>query len=253
MKLNLLTKGLSVLMIGGTVLVSSVAWNGSTDLTAIKDALTDKQSKLEQFQENETQLISKVNELKGEVAEVTSELETLQAQAVKDQEKIQALETEKAGLLSQIADLEGQLAEMVDQEEAESLRTEITRLEGELTKANEEVKAVKDYLATLEDITPSDIAGVVGEGEAEEVPPSKPTLEFNINTVTESELNDFLTTNGGSALVTSITKSGGKATIKLNTFDSGCKEVTLLKEGLTGVPTGSKITSANGNALYTWE
>lgn len=250
MNFNKLAKGLGVVLTGGVLAVSVLTWNGKADLDAVKQVLSQKQGKLELFQENETQLISKVQELKSKVAGVNSKLEELKAQAIKDQEKINALETEKAELLDRIQELEDQLEGMINQEEAEGLRNEITRLEGELTKANADATSLREYAEGLAEILPQDISGVIGDEVIGSDPIITPSLDYRDN-LSVSELNEFLTNNGKNPIVTFFGVSGGKATIKTNLSKLN-EDTQMLIDGIKGIPAGSKITSANGSILYTW-
>ena len=251
MNFSKLAKGLGVILTGGVIAVSVLTWTGKADLNAVKDILNQKQGKLELFQENETQLISKVQALKSEVAGVNSELEELKAQAVQDKKKIQDLENEKTELLNRIQEPETQSEGMINQEEAEGLRNEITRLEGELTKANEDARTLKEYAEGLEEILPQDISGVIGDDEVVGGSPViTPTLDYRDN-LSVSELNEFLTNNGKNPVVTYFKVSGGKAEIKTSLYELN-EDTQMLIDGIKGIPAGSEITGASGATLYTW-
>lgn len=249
MKFNTLAKIGSV-AVGGALVVSALTWTGGNDLKAVKEILAQKQGKLELFQANETQLVDKVQVLKSQVAGVTSEIEDLKAQAVQDKEKIQKLETEKQELLAEIERLEGELENMIDQEEADNLRNEIKRLEGELTQANADALSLKEYAEGLAEILPQDISGIIGEGSGEIGGVTTPEIQFK-DDLTPQELNKFLTDNGGNAVVTSFSVSGGKATIKTSLYELN-DDTQLLIDGIKGIPAGSKITGASGSTLHTW-
>ena len=145
-------------ILGGSVLIGGVAFGtltftGQTDLDAIKGAYDRAINNINILQSNETKLKNAIAEKLGLITGYKSKAESLQTRVdelTKQLEEAKNNKTEDTGkikeLQAKIDELQAQIDDGITDEQYNSLLAEIERLQGELTKANEKVAALKNEI-----------------------------------------------------------------------------------------------------------
>lgn len=134
--MTILTKTILAGVLGSDVVVSSIAWSGTDNVSNIKGNISSmKQNALEAIADNGF-LKDELIRLKGYYSHATTEANS----------KIVALNQAKYELEQKVADLQAQLDAKADTtaEQAE-MQAEIDRLEGELEKANAQIAELETY------------------------------------------------------------------------------------------------------------
>lgn len=154
----MISKATVAKVLAGTTLIGGVAFGtlaftGQADLDAIKAAYDRAVNNINILQSNETKLKnalteklglitgykSKAESLQVRVNELTQQLEEAKNNKTEDTSKIQELQ-------AKIDELQAQIDDGITDEQYNSLLSEIERLQGELTKANEKVAALKNEI-----------------------------------------------------------------------------------------------------------
>ena len=155
------------LIAGGTIggiVFRTLTWTGTTDLEAIKTAYNRALSNITTLTNNaevyKTELArrlglindykTKAESLQAKIDELEAKIAELKEHGTTDSDTIKQLQQEKA-------ELQAKLDDAVSEEDYNALTAEIERLQGELTKANNEVASLKSYIdgqeATYADAT----------------------------------------------------------------------------------------------------
>lgn len=137
MKFNLV-KTLGATLIGGTIVVSAITWNGGAILDNAKAKLTEMGSTIGIFKQNEQAMKTKILDMKDEIAEL--------------QKQIANGEGNKTELEARIAELEEMITKL--NSEIEKGNNNIKELEGQLTKANEDAEALALEIENLKSENP---------------------------------------------------------------------------------------------------
>lgn len=154
----MISKATVAKVLAGTTLIGGVAFGtlaftGQADLDAIKAAYDRAVNNINILQSNETKLKnaiteklalitgykSKAESLQTRVDELTQQLEEAKNNKTEDTGKIKELQ-------AKIDELQAQIDDGITDEQYNSLLAEIERLNGELTKANEKVAALKNEI-----------------------------------------------------------------------------------------------------------
>lgn len=145
-------------ILGGSVLIGGIAFGtltftGQADLDAIKAAYDRAVNNINILQSNETKLKNAITEKLALITGYKSKAESLQTRVdelTKQLEEAKNNKTEDTGKIKQleakIAELQSQIDDGITDEQYNSLLSEIERLQGELTKANEKVAALKNEI-----------------------------------------------------------------------------------------------------------
>lgn len=152
----MISKSAVAKVLAGTTLIGGVAFGtlaftGQADLDAIKGAYDRAVNNINILQSNETKLKNAIAEKLGLITGYKSKAESLQTRV---DELTQQLEdaknnkTEDTGkikeLQAKIDELQAQIDDGITDEQYNSLLAEIERLQGELTKANSQIAALKN-------------------------------------------------------------------------------------------------------------
>lgn len=156
----MISKATVAKILAGTTLVGGVAFGtlaftGQADLDAIKAAYDRAVNNINILQGNETKLKNALAEKLGLITGYKSKAESLQTRVDELTEQLEEAKnnkTEDTGkikeLQAKIDELQAQIDDGITDEQYNSLLAEIERLQGELTKANEQIKVLKnDILA----------------------------------------------------------------------------------------------------------
>lgn len=152
----MISKGTVAKVLAGTTLIGGVAFGtltftGQADLNAIKTAYNRAVNNISILQSNETKLKnaiteklalitgykSKAESLQTRVDQLTQQLEEAKNNKTQDTGKIKELE-------AKIKELQSQIDDGITDEQYNSLLGEIERLQGQLTKANTQIAALKN-------------------------------------------------------------------------------------------------------------
>lgn len=154
----MISKATVAKILAGTTLVGGVAFGtlaftGQADLDAIKGAYDRAVNNINILQSNETKLKNAIAEKLGLITGYKSKAESLQTRVdelTKQLEEAKNNKTEDTGkikeLQAKIDELQAQIDDGITDEQYNSLLSEIERLQGELTKANEKVAALKNEI-----------------------------------------------------------------------------------------------------------
>lgn len=154
----MISKATVAKILAGTTLVGGVAFGtlaftGQADLDAIKAAYDRAVNNINILQGNETKLKNALTEKLGLITGYKSKAESLQVRVnelTKQLEEAKNNKTEDTGkikeLQAKIDELQAQIDDGITDEQYNSLLSEIERLQGELTKANEKVAALKNEI-----------------------------------------------------------------------------------------------------------
>ena len=152
----MISKSAVAKVLAGTTLIGGVAFGtlaftGQADLDAIKGAYDRAVNNINILQANETKLKNAIAEKLGLITGYKSKAESLQTRVDELTEQLkQAKEnkTEDTGkikeLQAKIDELQAQIDDGITDEQYNSLLGEIERLQGELTKANSQIAALKN-------------------------------------------------------------------------------------------------------------
>lgn len=152
----MISKGTVAKILGGSVLIGGVAFGtlaftGQADLDAIKGAYDRAVNNINILQANETKLKNAIAEKLGLITGYKSKAESLQTrvdeltQQLKEAKENKTEDTGKIKELeAKIAELQSQIDDGITDEQYNSLLAEIERLQGELTKANTQIAALKN-------------------------------------------------------------------------------------------------------------
>ena len=137
----------------GGIAFGTLAFTGQADLDAIKAAYDRAVNNINILQSNETKLKNAIAEKLGLITGYKSKAESLQTRVdelTKQLEEAKNNKTEDTGkikeLQAKIDELQAQIDDGITDEQYNSLLAEIERLQGELTKANEKVAALKNEI-----------------------------------------------------------------------------------------------------------
>lgn len=154
----MISKSAVAKVLAGTTLIGGVAFGtlaftGQADLDAIKGAYDRAVTNINILQSNETKLKNALTEKLGLITGYKSKAESLQTRVdelTKQLEEAKNNKTEDTGKIKQleakIAELQSQIDDGITDEQYNQLLGEIERLNGELTKANEKVAALKNEI-----------------------------------------------------------------------------------------------------------
>lgn len=154
----MISKGTVAKVLAGTTLIGGVAigtltFTGQADLEAIKGAYDRAISNINILQANETKLKNAIAEKLGIITGYKSKAESLQErvdQLTQQLEEAKNNKTEDTGkikeLQAKIDELQAQIDDGITDEQYNSLLAEIERLNGELTKANQQVATLKNEI-----------------------------------------------------------------------------------------------------------
>ena len=154
----MISKATVAKVLAGTTLIGGVAFGtlaftGQADLDAIKAAYDRAVNNINILQSNETKLKNAIAEKLGLITGYKSKAESLQTRVdelTKQLEQAKENTTTDTGkikeLQAKIAELQSQIDDGITDEQYNSLLSEIERLQGELTKANEKVAALKNEI-----------------------------------------------------------------------------------------------------------
>lgn len=154
----MISKATVVKVLGGTTLIGGVAFGtlaftGQADLDAIKGAYDRAVNNINILQANETKLKNAIAEKLGLITGYKSKAESLQErvdQLTQQLEEAKNNKTEDTGkikeLQAKIDELQAQIDDSITDEQYNSLLAEIERLNGELTKANQQVATLKNEI-----------------------------------------------------------------------------------------------------------
>lgn len=154
----MISKSAVAKVLAGTTLIGGVAFGtlaftGQADLDAIKAAYDRAVNNINILQGNETKLKNALTEKLGLITGYKSKAESLQTRVdelTKQLEEAKNNKTEDTGkikeLQAKIDELQAQIDDGITDEQYNSLLSEIERLQGELTKANEKVAALKNEI-----------------------------------------------------------------------------------------------------------
>ncbi len=152
----MISKATVAKVLAGTTLIGGVAFGtltftGQLDLDAIKGAYDRAVNNINILQANETKLKNTIAEKLGLITGYKSKAESLQTrvdeltQQLKEAKENKTEDTGKIKELeAKIAELQSQIDDGITDEQYNSLLGEIERLQGELTKANSQIAALKN-------------------------------------------------------------------------------------------------------------
>lgn len=154
----MISKGTVAKVLAGTTLIGGVAigtltFTGGADLEAIKGAYDRAVNNINILQSNETKLKNALAEKLGIITGYKSKAESLQTrvdeltQQLKEAKENKTTDTDKIKELeAKIKELQAQLDDGITDDQYNSLLAEIERLNGELTKANQQVATLKNEI-----------------------------------------------------------------------------------------------------------
>lgn len=154
----MISKSAVAKVLAGTTLIGGVAFGtlaftGQADLDAIKGAYNRAVNNISILQSNETKLKNALAEKLGLITGYKSKAESLQTRVdelTQQLEEAKNNKTEDTGkikeLQAKIDELQAQIDDGITDEQYNSLLAEIERLQGELTKANEQVATLKNEI-----------------------------------------------------------------------------------------------------------
>lgn len=154
----MISKATVAKILAGTTLVGGVAFGtlaftGQADLDAIKGAYDRAINNINILQGNETKLKNALAEKLGLITGYKSKAESLQTRVDELTEQLEEAKnnkTEDTGkikeLQAKIDELQAQIDDGITDDQYNSLLAEIERLQGELTKANEQVATLKNEI-----------------------------------------------------------------------------------------------------------
>lgn len=152
----MISKAAVAKILAGTTLIGGVAFGtlaftGQADLDAIKGAYDRAVNNINILQANETKLKNAIAEKLGLITGYKSKAESLQTRVdelTQQLEEAKNNKTEDTGkikeLQAKIDELQAQIDDGITDEQYNSLLAEIERLQGELTKANTQIAALKN-------------------------------------------------------------------------------------------------------------
>ena len=154
----MISKATVAKVLAGTTLIGGVAFGtlaftGQADLDAIQAAYDRAVNNINILQGNETKLKNALAEKLGLITGYKSKAESLQTRVdelTQQLEEAKNNKTEDTGkikeLQAKIDELQAQIDDGITDDQYNSLLAEIERLQGELTKANEQVAALKNEI-----------------------------------------------------------------------------------------------------------
>lgn len=152
----MISKATVAKILGGSVLIGGIAFGtltftGQNDLDAIKAAYDRAVNNINILQGNETKLKNAITEKLALITGYKSKAESLQTrvdQLTQQLEEAKNNKTEDTGkikeLEAKIKELQSQIDDGITDDQYNSLLGEIERLQGELTKANSQIAALKN-------------------------------------------------------------------------------------------------------------
>ncbi|MEZ0117117.1 UNVERIFIED_ORG: peptidoglycan hydrolase CwlO-like protein [Heyndrickxia coagulans] len=140
-----MTKTAIAVTLAGGVLVSGIAWQGASSITAIKKNLDNMKNEFQQAVSDKDYIADKFSDLKQLYTSAVSEANN----------KIDSLTSQRDELQAKIVSLEKQLdaKDDTDASNKDALQAEINRLEGELDKANQQIADLEAYAKQTDDST----------------------------------------------------------------------------------------------------
>lgn len=206
-------------VITSTIMVSGIAWQGTDSVTKIQSNLNNMKTEVVEAVADNTFLKGQFDSLKGLYAASVQEANG----------KISGLLQERNDLTSQVNSLKGELAEAGDlSEEQAVLQAEISRLEGELDKANQQIADLEAYAAST---------------DAETTYTAMTTTETTSYTATEQDIVDIPLPITGEALTLNQAKAELLASPETVVFFENELASTLPPAALVGVTTYTKGTT----------
>ena len=158
------SKVVKALIAGGTIggiVFGTLTFTGTTDLEAIKTAynralnnITTLTNNAEVYKTELARRLGLINDYKSKAESLQAKINDLEAQLNELREHGTANDDIVKQLQEEKAQLQAQLDDAVSEEDYKALTDEIERLQGELTKANNEVASLKDVVYPM--YVPSD-------------------------------------------------------------------------------------------------
>ena len=154
----MISKATVAKILGGSVLIGGVAFGtltftGQADLDAIKGAYDRAVNNINILQANETKLKNAIAEKLGLITGYKSKAESLQERVDQLTQQLEEAKNNKTEDTSKIKELQAKIDELqaqiddgITDEQYNSLLAEIERLNGELTKANQQVATLKNEI-----------------------------------------------------------------------------------------------------------
>lgn len=154
----MISKATVAKVLAGTTLIGGVAFGtlaftGQADLDAIKDAYDRAVNNINILQANETKLKNAIAEKLGLITGYKSKAESLQERVDQLTQQLEEAKNNKTEDTSKIKELQAKIDELqaqiddgITDEQYNSLLAEIERLNGELTKANQQVATLKNEI-----------------------------------------------------------------------------------------------------------
>ena len=194
------SKVVKALIAGGTIggiVFGTLTFTGTTDLQAIKTAYNRALNNITTLTNNakvyKTELArrlglindykSKAESLQAKINDLETQIAQLKEQGTANDDIVKQLQEEKA-------QLQAQLDDAVSEEDYKALTDEIERLQGELTKANNEVASLKSYIEGQE-ATYADATAITAEDLQNEA--STEGLYYRWETANnDTAVNDYL-------------------------------------------------------------
>ena len=169
------------LIAGGTIggiVFGTLTFTGTTDLEAIKTAynralnnITTLTNNAEVYKTELARRLGLINDYKSKAGSLQAKIDDLESQIAQLKEQGTANDDIVKQLQEEKAQLQAQLDDAVSEEDYKALTDEIERLQGELTKANNEVASLKSYIesqeATYADATAITAEDLQGEASTE--------------------------------------------------------------------------------------
>ena len=175
------SKVVKALIAGGTIggiVFGTLTFTGTTDLEAIKTAynralsnITTLTNNAEVYKTELARRLGLINDYKSKAESLQAKIDDLETQIAQLKEQGTANDDAVKQLQEEKAQLQAQLDDAVSEEDYKALTDEIERLQGELTKANNEVASLKSYIegqeATYADATAITAEDLQGEASTE--------------------------------------------------------------------------------------
>lgn len=192
MTLKALAKGMVVFSTAAVLTTGLLVFTGSDVIEQAKAKLTQFETMLNGYENNEKALVSKISQLKVKIAQLQEELNSKET-----------VENEKEKLMQQIAALTEQLN--AAEEDLRETQTENERLASELEAANNKVDELKVVLDGLtfegSPLTAEELAAITGEVVEEEEEEEEEAAASSVNWTTSNGTHaageqSFITING---------------------------------------------------------
>lgn len=194
------SKVVKALIAGGTIggiVFGTLTFTGTTDLEAIKTAynralsnITTLTNNAEVYKTELARRLGLINDYKSKAKSLQAKINDLETQIAQLKEQGTANDDIVKQLQEEKAQLQAQLDDAVSEEDYKALTDEIERLQGELTKANNEVASLKSYIEGQE-ATYADATAITAEDLQNEA--STEGLYYRWETANnDTAVNDYL-------------------------------------------------------------